>query len=399
MDSFMLEKIYDSFLIPIYVVKDGEKGISIPSLTQYPSPFEQDRKLCDEMAAIAKKKDKPFLYLENNNIYYGVFKDNEEYYYFFGPMARKTVSGSEANAYRHTHRVQLRFLIEKCGFGMASKMLAMAFFYYSGEKISYQEVEIEGREDVVKKWNPEEEMEWYQLEQSEEERGHNSIEYENYVMQLVKKGNVEAMKVLMNEDRIDMDDVGVLAVDTLKQTEYMMVTFVALVTRAAIEGGLNPERAYELGDIYLQQIERCKTAAEIGMVGMRAQIDFTERVRDAKESRSKLFYIEGCKDYIARHLRKPFKVGDIAPAIGINRTYLAKKFTEVEGMTIQQYVMQERCKHAANLLKYSDYPISLISEYFCFSSQSHFGVQFKKIYGMTPNEYRNENRYIESYKK
>lgn len=63
MDSFMLEKIYDSFLIPIYVVKDGEKGISIPSLTQYPSPLEQDRKLCDEMVAIAKKKDKPFLYL------------------------------------------------------------------------------------------------------------------------------------------------------------------------------------------------------------------------------------------------------------------------------------------------------------------------------------------------
>lgn len=134
----------------------------------------------------------------------------------------------------------------------------------------------------MKKWNPEEEMEWYQLEQSEEERGHNSIEYENYVMQLVKKGDVEAMKVLMNEDRIDMDDVGVLAVDTLKQTEYMMVTFVALVTRAAIEGGLNPERAYELGDIYLQQIERCKTAAEIGMVGMRAQIDFTEAVYEMR---------------------------------------------------------------------------------------------------------------------
>lgn len=82
--------------------------------------------------------------MENNNIYYGVFKDNEEYYYFFGPMARKTVSGSEANAYRHTHRVQLRFLIEKCGFGMASKMLAMAFFYYSGEKYRIRKLRLKG---------------------------------------------------------------------------------------------------------------------------------------------------------------------------------------------------------------------------------------------------------------
>ena len=90
-------------------------------------------------------------------------------------------------------------------------------------------------------------------------------------------------------------------------------------------------------------------------------------------------------------------MGDIAPAIGVSRSYLAKKFAETEGITIQQYIVRERCKHAANLLKYSDYPISIISEYFCFSSQSHFGVQFKNVFGVTPNEYRNQNRYIESY--
>lgn len=66
-------------------------------------------------------------------------------------------------------------------------------------------------------------------------------------------------------------------------------------------------------------------------------------------------------------------------------------------MTIQQYIMQERCRHAANLLKYSNYPISIISEYFCFSSQNHFGVQFRKVFGVTPNEYRNQNRYIGNY--
>lgn len=176
-----------------------------------------------------------------------------------------------------------------------------------------------------------------------------------------------------------------------------MVSFIALATRAAIDGGLNPERAYEFGDIYLQRLERCKTAAEMGMVGLKAQYNITEQVYLAKQQNSKLRYIEECKDYIAKHLRKPFKIGDIAPAIGVNRTYLAKKFSEVEGMTIQQYVMKKRCDHAANLLKYSKYPISIISEYFCFSSQSHFGVQFKNFYGMTPNEYRNKNWYVETY--
>lgn len=81
-------------------------------------------------------------------------------------------------------------------------------------------------------------------------------------------------------------------------------------------------------------------------------------------------------------------VSDIAPCIGISRTYLAHKFKEVEGITVQQYIMRERCEHAANLLKYSDYPISLIAEYFCFSSQSYFGKCFKEVYGVSPKKYR-----------
>ena len=203
----------------------------------------------------------------------------------------------------------------------------------------------------------------------------------------------------MNVDALDMREIGRVAESNLKQTEYLIVSFIALITRAAIEGGLLPEKSYQMGDIYLRELEKCKNAADMSLVGAKAQIAFTEAVRDGRLEKSRYSYIEECKNYVAGHLRQPFKVGDIAPAIGVNRTYLAKKFSDSEGMTIQQYVMKQRCKHAANLLKYSDYPISIISEYFSFASQSHFGVQFKKYYGVTPKEYRNQNKYIGNYRK
>ena len=85
-----------------------------------------------------------------------------------------------------------------------------------------------------------------------------------------------------------------------------------------------------------------------------------------------------------RFLPNPYYVDGLRPKTG----------NDVE---IQQYVMQERCRHAANLLKYSKYPISIIAEYFCFSSQSHFGRQFRLYYGMTPNEYRRQNQAGRQY--
>lgn len=397
MDTYMLKKIYDIFSIPVYVVRENEDVFSIPALETHQSPFGQDAMLREALVRFAQIQKKPFLYLETEMIYYGIFQDEENNTFLFGPMARKTIKNADAEAYRHYHHISMKTDIPKCGMGIASKMLALAYYHDTGKEIENQDISVENRSGIVSQWNQEDHMEQYQLAQSEEERTYNSMEYENKVLQIVRSGDVAAMKELMSTDLLDMDNVGVVAMDSTKQTEYLMVTFIALITRAAIDGGLNPEQAYEIGDMYLQQIEKCRTAAEIAMVGAKAQIDVTARVQEAKKHRSRLVYIEKCKDYIARHLRKPFQVGDIAPAIGVNRTYLAKKFSETEGMTIQQYIMKERCRHAANLLKYSTYPISIISEYFCFSSQSHFGVQFKKIYGMTPNEHRIRHGYIESY--
>ena len=397
MDAYMLKKVYDVFSIPVYVHKNGSGDFWLPEGDVCQSPFARDSELLEEVLKAAKDKERPFLYLEDEMLYYGIFQDEERNCFLFGPMTRKTVDHDFLKAYWHRHRVQTKFPIVKCGIGIASKMLAMVYYHYANKEIAHHDILLEGRSDIAKKWNQEQDMEHYQLEQSEEERVHNSMDYESRILQIVRDGNVEAMKALLNEDRLDMDSIGVMAVNNQKQTEYLMVAFITLATRAAIDGGLNPEKAYELGDLYLQQLEKCKNAAEISLIGLKAQFDITKQVYDAKALRSRLVYIEECKDYIAKHLRKPFKVGDIAPAIGVSRSYLAKKFAETEGITIQQYIVRERCKHAANLLKYSDYPISIISEYFCFSSQSHFGVQFKNVFGVTPNEYRNQNRYIESY--
>ena len=396
MDLHLLKKMYELFGIPIYVEQDGKAVASFPEEKKKYSPFFCDPDFTEELPLYAVNRKEPFLYMEDEKVYYGILCDNQNNLYFFGPLARKTLNHNEVKEYLFRHQVRAESRIMKCDLGIISKILVIVYYLCTGNQMEHTSITVETRSTLISRWNPEGELEHYQLEQSEEGRNHNSIEYEDYLLQVIRTGNVEAMKRLMNEEILDMDHVGVIALDSKKQTEYMIVSLIVMASRASIDGGVNPEQAYATSDIFLQQLEKCKNAAEMTLVGAKAQMDFTEMVRNAQKLRSKVICVEECKDYIGKHLRKPFQVGDIAPAIGVSRTYLARKFSEVEGITIQQYIVQERCKHAANLLKYSNYPISIISEYFCFSSQSHFGVHFKKLYGVTPHEFRNQNRYIES---
>ncbi|MBR6321545.1 MAG: helix-turn-helix transcriptional regulator [Lachnospiraceae bacterium] len=252
---------------------------------------------------------------------------------------------------------------------------------------------------VYENWNSERELEHYQLLQSEEEKDHSAVVYEQIILECVRNGDTEGMRNFVKELSAEPENVGVVAKTDFKQREYLAVSLITLITRAAIEGGLSEEEARQLGDIFLQRIAGCAKADEISLIALRAQYEFAERVAEVRTGRSRSSLVERCKEYIAKNLRKELKVEDIAPAIGFSRTYLSRKFSEKEGKTIRQYIMEQRVIHAANLLKFSDYPIALVSEYFCFSSQSHFGRHFKAYYGMTPKEYRDRFQRTDHYKE
>ena len=86
---------------------------------------------------------------------------------------------------------------------------------------------------------------------------------------------------------------------------------------------------------------------------------------------------------------------EIADETGKSRSYLSRKFSKEAGISIQDYILDQRLQAAANMLKFSDFEIADIAEYLCFSSQSYFGDQFKKKNNMTPAEYRKRNKSIE----
>lgn len=74
----------------------------------------------------------------------------------------------------------------------------------------------------------------------------------------------------------------------------------------------------------------------------------------------------------------------------MNANYLSALFRRSEGMTISEYILLEKIKLVKNMLIYSHYSYSQIASYLGFCSQSYLGEKFKKITGITLNQFREQ---------
>ena len=69
-------------------------------------------------------------------------------------------------------------------------------------------------------------------------------------------------------------------------------------------------------------------------------------------------------------------------------SYLSNLFSEVEGITIEQYVINQKIEKVKELLKYGELSLSQIALRLGYSSTAHLSAQFKKLTGLTPSQFR-----------
>ena len=67
---------------------------------------------------------------------------------------------------------------------------------------------------------------------------------------------------------------------------------------------------------------------------------------------------------------------------------LSTLFTQVEGITIEQYFLLQRLERVKELIKYGELTMSEIAHRTGFSSVAHLSTQFKKFTGLTPTAFR-----------
>lgn len=78
----------------------------------------------------------------------------------------------------------------------------------------------------------------------------------------------------------------------------------------------------------------------------------------------------------------------ISEKLGYDYTYLSNIFSEVKGITIQQFIILHKIERVKELLLYDELNLTEIAYLMHYSSVAHLSNQFKKITGLSPSYYK-----------
>lgn len=215
---------------------------------------------------------------------------------------------------------------------------------------------------------------------------HAPFERELSFYESVRSGNLETVKTLFT--KLGGEGFGVLSNDSLRNLKYHLVVTIAMITRFCINGGMPPEKAYSLSDIYVLKTDECKSREEIDEVHYEATTDFTRRMRQLQNRRIYSKPIINALDYISDSLHNRILIQEVADFLSLSVPYFSRLFKAEIGVTFSEYVTVKKIEAAANMLQFSDYSAMEISDILNFSSHSYFIKVFKKHIGLTPKEYR-----------
>ena len=178
-----------------------------------------------------------------------------------------------------------------------------------------------------------------------------------------------------------------LSDEPLRSLKNSLICSCSLFTRAAIAGGAMPDAAFSHSDTCIRTIEGMhdvETLAEYEYTMVREFIYLVQRRREGGVSA----VVRAAIIYTNEHLLEAITVRSIAESIFVNPSYLSSAFKQETGESLSHYIRRKRIRHAEKLLREGGDTMADIAVTCQFCSQSHFIQVFKKMKGLTPEQFR-----------
>jgi len=170
-----------------------------------------------------------------------------------------------------------------------------------------------------------------------------------------------------------------------------MLELLSILSRSAVEGGVNIDVMLEKNLTYLNKVMQINNQEDLCAWISAALNEFIELVYSSQDAR-KVSQIRPAINYIDANYNKPIILADVAKASHLSISRLAHIFKEQMGITIIDYLTSVRIERAKQLLLATDQNCTEICFQVGYNNQSYFTRTFKGLVGMTPRHFRVRNQ-------
>lgn len=99
-------------------------------------------------------------------------------------------------------------------------------------------------------------------------------------------------------------------------------------------------------------------------------------------------YCNRAKTFISENIHRRLTVGQVAAAVGISKNYLTNIFSASEGMPLVEYINRRKLSYMLELIRRYGYTLAQAGEQVGYGDVNYISRIFRRYYGMSYSEYR-----------
>lgn len=212
--------------------------------------------------------------------------------------------------------------------------------------------------------------------------------FENEFLFAVTQGNYPKAKHLISQ--ISSIQFEQRNTDPIRDMKNYCIIINTLFRKSVERGGVHPIHIDSVSSEFAKKIELRSTVDDIQklifeMVKVYCQLVNKYSVKDYSPTVQKVIVM------IESNLASDLTLSELANTLNINASYLSTVFKKETGKTVTGYVNEKRIELAQELLKTTNLQIQTIAQYCGVVDVHYFTRLFKKLTGVSPKQYREEN--------